>query len=114
MIEITSHRQGAILNHNHGIETESSLKIRVEGISESGRPVKVNGIPAEMDGRIFRADVELKEKFNKITANNGISFMFKNTPCRTIKSIAVCLYYKIGRMCFNNLSYQSFFSPKYL
>ena len=68
MIEITSHRQGAILNHNHGIETESSLKIKVEGISESGRPVKVNGVPAEMDGRIFRADVELKEKFNKITA----------------------------------------------
>ena len=68
MIEITSHRQGAVLNHNHGIETESSLKIRVEGISEAGRPVKVNGVPAEMDGRIFRADVELKEKFNNITA----------------------------------------------
>lgn len=68
MIEITSHRQGAILNHNHGIETESSLKITVTGISESGRPVKVNGIPAEMDGRIFRAEVELKEKFNKVTA----------------------------------------------
>ena len=68
MIEITSHRQGAILNHNHGIETESSLKITVTGVSESGRPVKVNGIPAEMDGRIFRAEVELKEKFNKVTA----------------------------------------------
>ena len=68
MIEITSHRQGAILNHNHGIETESSLKIKVEGISESGRPVKVNGVPAEMDGRIFRADVELKEQYNKVTA----------------------------------------------
>ena len=59
MIEITSHRQGAILNHNHGIETESSLKIKVEGISEAGRPVKVNGVPAEMDGRIFRADVDI-------------------------------------------------------
>lgn len=69
MIDITSHRQGAILNHNHGVETESGLKIRVEGISETGRPVKINGVPAEMDGRIFRADVELKEQYNNVTAS---------------------------------------------
>ncbi|MBR2426564.1 MAG: hypothetical protein IKB16_07465 [Lentisphaeria bacterium] len=69
MIDITSHRQGAILNHNHGVETDSGLKIRVEGISETGRPVKINGVPAEMDGRIFRADVELKEQYNNIKAS---------------------------------------------
>ena len=49
MIEITSHRQGAILNHNHGVETANSLNIMIEGISETGLPVKINGKPAEMD-----------------------------------------------------------------
>ena len=59
MIEITSHRQGAILNRHHGEETEESLKITVRGISESGRPVRVNGVPARMDGRAFAAEVAL-------------------------------------------------------
>ena len=45
MIEITSHRQGAILNRHHGTESVKSLKITVQGISESGHPVKVNGVP---------------------------------------------------------------------
>ena len=69
MIEITSHRQGAILNHNHGMETAQSLKITVRGISGSGLPVKVNGIPARMDGRIFSAGIELTQKINPVTAS---------------------------------------------
>lgn len=69
MIEITSHRQGAILNHNHGIETDNSLKITVSGISDCGQPVKVNGKPAVMEGRLFHAEVELTEKYNNITAS---------------------------------------------
>lgn len=69
MIEITSHRQGEILNHNHGVESDKSLKIHVEGISETGRPVKINNIPAEMAGRRFSAEIELTEKFNPITAS---------------------------------------------
>ena len=32
MIEITSHRQGAILNRNHGKETADSLRITICGI----------------------------------------------------------------------------------
>ena len=48
MIEITSHRQGAILNRHHGEETSASLKVTVEGISETGRPVKINGVAAQM------------------------------------------------------------------
>ncbi len=66
MIEITSHRQGAILNHNHGVESESSLKIKLEGVSTSGQPIQVNGVPAEMDGRHFYADLELTQKFNPV------------------------------------------------
>lgn len=69
MLEITSHRQGAILNHNHGIETENSLKVTVSGISDSGQPVKVNGIPAVMEGRLFSAEIELTQKLNQVTAS---------------------------------------------
>jgi len=68
MLEITSHRQGAVLNHNHGKESEKSLLVRIEGISDGGWPVKVNGCPGKMDGRRFVADVELTQQFNEITA----------------------------------------------
>ena len=69
MIEITSHRQGAILNRNHGVESADRLKITVQGISETGRPVKVNGVPAVMDGRNFTAEIELTQKINTVTAS---------------------------------------------
>ena len=69
MIEITSHRQGAILNHHHGTENAQGLKITVRGISGSGLPVKVNGIPARMDGRNFSAEIELTQKINPVTAS---------------------------------------------
>ena len=69
MIEITSHRQGAILNRNHGEETQNCLKVTIGGISESGRPVKVNGVPAVMDGRHFSAEIELTQKINAVTAS---------------------------------------------
>ena len=69
MIEITSHRQGAILNRNHGKESADRLKIIIQGISESGRPVKVNGVPAVMDGRNFSAEIELTQKINTVTAS---------------------------------------------
>ena len=69
MVEITNFRQGAILNHNHGVESEKSLKIKVEGISSAGYPVKINDVPAAMVGRYFSADVELTEKFNNVCAS---------------------------------------------
>ena len=69
MIEIVNFRQGAILNSNHGKETKDALEITVQGISESGLPVFINDIPAEMDGRFFSAQVNLTKKFNTITAS---------------------------------------------
>ena len=69
MIEITSHRQGAILNRHHGVESAKSLKITIQGISDTGFPVKVNGVPALMDGRNFSAEVELTGKINSVTAS---------------------------------------------
>ena len=69
MIEITSHRQGAILNHHHGTETAQCLRITIQGISGSGLPVKVNGIPAKMNGRNFSAEIELTQEVNPVTAS---------------------------------------------
>ena len=68
MVEITNLRQGAVLNHNHGVESDKALRIRVEGLSSQGCPVTVNGVPAVMDGRRFIADVDLTQKVNIITA----------------------------------------------
>ena len=68
MIEITNLRQGAILNHNHGKESEISLLVNIQGISQQGCPVTVNGITADMDGRFFSAEVPLTEKINTVKA----------------------------------------------
>ena len=68
MIEITNLRQGAILNSTHGEETETSLTIPVEGISETGHPVVINGMAAEMEGRRFSLQLPLTEKINSIKA----------------------------------------------
>ena len=73
MIEITNIRQGAILNHNHGTESETSLTVQVEGLS-SGRPVKVNGEPAQMTGRKFVKEVVLDQKLNKITVSERTAY----------------------------------------
>lgn len=69
MIEISNLRQGAILNHNHGKESEKSLEIVVQGVSDGGYPVTVNGVQAEMDGRFFTATVPLTQKINEIKAS---------------------------------------------
>ncbi len=68
MIEISNFRQGAVLNHNHGIESENALRITVEGISKAGYPVYVNGSRAEMDGQYFQLEIDLKEKINQLKA----------------------------------------------
>lgn len=69
MIEITNLRQGAVLNHNHGVETAKSLTVLIEGISGAGHPVMLNGKPANMDGRRFILPFECTEKFNNVTAS---------------------------------------------
>jgi len=69
MIEITSFRQGAVLNHNHGKESKDALVIKVQGISDSGYPVQVNGIQADMDGQLFSVELPLTKRVNTITAS---------------------------------------------
>lgn len=68
MLEITSHRNGEILNYRHGIESESSLLINVSGIADPQSHVIVNGIPAQRNDRMFTAQIELTERVNHVTA----------------------------------------------
>ena len=68
MLEITNITQGAILNHNHGVEDDHGLTIKVEGICDMPSHVFVNDVPARRDGRRFFADVTLTEKINTIAA----------------------------------------------
>ena len=70
MLQITNIRQGAVLNHNHGKESEKGLEVRFEGFSDFPGPVKLNGQLAQRDGRRFFADVLLTEKVNTITAES--------------------------------------------
>lgn len=69
MLYITSHHQGAILNHNHGKETSQGLTILVQGICDSCTPVTVNGVPATMDGTHFEAEITLTQKINSVIAS---------------------------------------------
>ena len=74
MFEIINIRNGAVLNHNHGIESENGLTIKVEGICDLASHITVNGAPAIRDGRRFFADVTLTEKISSITAKAVTAF----------------------------------------
>ena len=68
MLEITSHRNGEILNSKHGKETPDALLIVVQGIATPQSTVTVNGIAAERCDRSFRAEIPLTQKINRVTA----------------------------------------------
>ena len=68
MLEITNIRDGAVLDHNDGIETPDYLEITVEGIATSQAEVLVNGRHADRCDRLFTAKVRLTQKVNTITA----------------------------------------------
>ncbi|MBO7742337.1 MAG: hypothetical protein J6S21_07255, partial [Victivallales bacterium] len=68
MLTITFPRHGAVLNANHGIENADSLTITVTGTCGSNGIVRVNGIPAGMDGTTFRAEIPLTSRISTITA----------------------------------------------
>jgi hypothetical protein len=66
MVEITNFRNGAVLNHYNGIESEDGLLINVKGIASSRATVKVNGILAKKNDRNFSCLVNLTQKINQI------------------------------------------------
>ena len=68
MIRITFPFNGAVLNHRHGRQTDTSLTITVTGIAPNCATVKVNGILATREGEFFHADIPLTKFDTKITA----------------------------------------------
>ncbi len=67
MLEITSHRNGEVLNRRHGKESSSELLIGLRGIASVQSYVTVNGIPALRNDREFFLEVPLREKINHVT-----------------------------------------------
>jgi len=74
MLEITNLRDGAVLNHHHGCETENALTINVCGVADVQAEVRVNGIAAERCDRNFSAEIKLTEKINRITVESDDYF----------------------------------------
>ena len=68
MLSISNFREGAILNHQHGTESDKSLTVIIEGVNSLGTPVKVNGKTAMQNGLHFSCPVELTEKINIVEA----------------------------------------------
>ena len=68
MLEITSHRNGEILNYKHGKETADALTILIRGIATPQSTVTVNGIAAKRNDREFSVEIPLTEKINTVTA----------------------------------------------
>ncbi len=96
MITITNIREGALVNHLHGIEDENTLTIPVEVLNSYGTPVKINGIPALQDGLRFTAQVPLTGKINVIEASTVTAygeFSQKLTVVWDKKSFRRCNFY---------------------
>lgn len=74
MLEITNFRDGALLNHHHGIETDDYLEIKVEGIASPQSEVTVNGVPAMRADRLFSAKARLTQKINRIHVTSSDYF----------------------------------------
>ena len=69
MLEITNTRNGAILNASHGRETKEALLFTLEGIAHPAARVTVDGetLPVVRSGKLFKAPIHLREKFNRVT-----------------------------------------------
>ena len=96
MISITNFREGALVNYRHGVETEKSLTIEIQGMNSFGTPVKVNGVAAQQDGLHFTAPVELTQKINTVevvTMTSYGEFSQKLTLVWDKKSFRRCNFY---------------------
>jgi hypothetical protein len=74
MLEITSYRNGEVLNYHNGLETDEFLEIKIEGIADSQSTVTANGQKADRCDRLFSATVRLKERVNKVVVNSHNKF----------------------------------------
>ena len=96
MISITNFREGAVLNHHHGVESSDALTVRIEGLNSFGTPVTVNDTAAVQDGLHFAAEIPLKEKINLVEAKTMTpygEFSQKVTLVWDKKSFRRCRFY---------------------
>ena len=96
MLEITNLRDGEVLNHHHGIETEDYLKVTVQGLAAPQAVVRVNGVTAERCDRKFSAEVKLTAKVNQITAEASDYFGVKTQTVTVVwdkKSFRRCNFF---------------------
>lgn len=96
MIAITNFREGAVLNHHHGRESDQCLTVRIEGLNSYGTPVKINGVPARQDGLHFSLEVDLQKKINEIEVSTRTpygEFSQKLTLVWDKKSFRRCCFY---------------------
>ena len=77
MLEVTNFRDGAVLNHYDGVETDDYLEIPVTGIADPQAEVTVNGVPADRCDRTFSAKVRLTEKINRVTVQSDSYYGIK-------------------------------------
>ena len=68
MIHITFPFNGAVLNHRHGKQTDSSLLINVTGTAPNCAKVTVNGVEARRAGELFSAEIPITKFETRITA----------------------------------------------
>jgi hypothetical protein len=74
MLEITNFRDGAVLNHFDGQETDKGLEIEIQGLASSQAEVTVNGIRAEKCDRLFKGKVLLDKPLNLVTVTADDAF----------------------------------------
>ena len=73
MNQITSLRTGSVVNRFSGRETKEGLLLPVSGIVDEDAFVSVNGVPAEVTGNTFTAEIPVTELFTDVvmTAENN-------------------------------------------
>jgi hypothetical protein len=67
-VKITEPFHGAILNHRHGMQSNSGLSIRVSGEASPPLRVTVNGRPCRREGSLFGTDIVLSEMETDLVA----------------------------------------------
>jgi hypothetical protein len=67
-VKILEPFHGAVLNHRHGKQTAEGLTIRVCGEAQSGDRVTVNGVPCQVEGKRFAAEVLLTKPETELVA----------------------------------------------
>jgi hypothetical protein len=71
MLKIINLRHGAIVNRNHGNETDSYIELPVDIFCDRTDSVLVNGEHFYLHGQLCSASVRLNDKFNTVTVSSN-------------------------------------------